>query len=328
MNFTHLSVSANGTLRFDSAERVFALWSLASTHSSMPDQMLAPFWGDLRADNGASVYVQSTASQMVVSWENLREYGQNGGSNLTFQVLLKPDGEILFQYLHLDGTLWATRNVIGLRDTPNRITRASIIQPDDWTVVTNEPSGLVTTQYVDWVENRSLRFDPAEIQLITFAPEGGTVPPDGRIEITLTGDATGLSTGTGSVINQTMLMVTHNGTPPTDTLDVTFTVTNALPPMPMMAALDGDGDGMTDDDERIAGTDPQNDLSFFAPSAEPTAEGMLLSWDGTPDRTYKVYWTDHLMGGWILQRTVTGGTEYLDTEHLGEPVSYYKVTAE
>jgi hypothetical protein len=56
---------------------------------------------------------------------------------------------------------------------------------------------------------------------------------------------------------------------------------------------DGDNDGQNDDEELLAGTDPQNDSSaFIFSTCTPYAGGMALSWPGDTSRTYAVFYSD------------------------------------
>ncbi|MFA6174836.1 MAG: hypothetical protein WC701_14335, partial [Kiritimatiellales bacterium] len=327
-SYTQLCVSVNGALRLDTTGRVFALNNLTSAGSNMPAQLIAPYRGDLVLDENATLKYHSTAERLVVTWENVRQYGQGGGSNLTFQAVLRPSGDITFQYKKLEGAPWAN-TVIGLRDTADRTLAADLRLPGDWSVSTSAVSGVVSTQYVGAVSNRAAQFQPARIQVIGCMPDRGSIAAGGTAEITITGDASSQSIGTNRFSTNATLTITHNAAGSPEPLAVTFTVTNSQETVFVRAAAaadDSDGDGVSDDAERIAGTDPQNAASVFTPAVTRTAGGTVLSWPYAAGRTYTVLYTTNLMSPFVV---LTGGWQTGTFIHATDaPVNYYKITAE
>jgi hypothetical protein len=334
-SYTQLSVSVNGALRLDTTNRVLTLVNLASTSRAMPAQMIAPYWGDLVLDENSTLKYKSTADRFVVTWENVRQYGSGGGSNLTFQTVLTPDGGITFQYKKLEGQYWEN-TTIGLRDTSSRTVRADIRQPGDWSILTNL-YGEAYTQYVGAVSNRIVQFQFAEIQTIRYTPPGGSIPAGSNAVVTIIGDASNQSAGTNSIVTSATLTIAHNASTNRATLAVTFKATNSQEAVFVRAAasvladgsIDSDGDGVSDDQERIAGTDPQNADSVFTPTISRNSSGVYLSWPAPLDglqRNCTIYFTTNLMSLWEYLYTVTNGVTYLDTMHSNVPVIYYKIT--
>jgi hypothetical protein len=334
-SYSQLCVGVNGALRLDTTGRVNALHNLASTNSLMPVQMIAPYWGDLAVDTNATIKYRSTTNQLVITWENIRQYGLGGGSNLTFQVILNPFGDITFQYKKLEGLQWAN-TTIGLRDTTNRTKQTDLRQTGDRIITTNL-YGSVSTQSVNAVSNRAVRFQFAQVQVIRYTPPGGSIPAGSNAVVTITGDASNQQTGTNNLSTNTMLTITHNAAGSPASLAVNFTVTNSQEPIFVHAAasaladgnIDSDGDGISDEQERIAGTDPQNADSVFAPTIGRDPSGAFLSWPSPLDgvqRNYTIYFSTNLMSLWEFLCTVTNGTTYLDATHSSAPVIYYKIT--
>jgi hypothetical protein len=332
---TQLSVSVNGAVQLDTTNRVLTLVNLASASRAMPARMIAPYWGDLILDENSTLKYASATNRFVVTWENVRQYGLGGGSNLTFQTVLTPDGGITFQYKRLEGQYWAN-TTIGLRDTSDRTVRADIRREGDWSIMTNL-YGAAYTQYVGAVSNRAVQFLPGQIQVIGYAPASGSIAAGGAMEITIIGDASNQADGTNSISTNTVLTITHNAPGSPNALAVTFTVTNSQEEVFVRAAasaladgrIDSDGDGISDDQERIAGTDPQNADSVFTPTIERGSAGTFLSWPAPLDgvqRNCTIYFTTNLMSLWEFLYTVTNGTTYLDTEHRSVPAIYYKIT--
>ena len=163
----------------------------------------------------------------------------------------------------------------------------------------------------------------------------GSIPAGSNAAITIIGDASNQTDGPGSISTNTTLTITHNAPGSPSSLAVTFTVTNSAEEgfiraaAPADGSVDSDGDGIADDQERVAGTDPQNAGSVFTPAIGRELSGVSLSWPAPLDgvqRNYTLYFSTNLMSLWEFLYTVTNGTTYLDTMHSGVPVIYYKVT--
>ncbi|MBM3845869.1 MAG: hypothetical protein FJ405_06245, partial [Verrucomicrobia bacterium] len=61
--------------------------------------------------------------------------------------------------------------------------------------------------------------------------------------------------------------------------------------------MDGDGDGMLNRDEYVAGTHPRDPLDWLRLNAQPEVTGMSLWFTGVSNRTYTVQFTDLLESG-------------------------------
>ncbi len=324
-SYTQFSVSVNGALRLDTTGRVVALGRLDSPNSLMPVQMIAPYWGDLVKDENATIKYLSTSEQLVITWENIRQYGIGCGSNLTFQAILKPSGDITFQYKKLEGRGWPN-TTIGLRDTSARIRQADIRQSGDWSVSTSSVSGSVYTQYVDAVSSRAVQFPPAQIQVIGYTPSSGSISAASNAVIIITGDASNQSAGTNSVVTNVTLTISHNASGGPASLSVTFTATNSQESAFVRAAA---SEVFMTDEQKTFGT-----AAFTPVIRHDPAIGTLLSWTPPEDgaqRTYIIYCTSDLtipFDQWTEIATVTRGTSYLDTNEirLAEPVIYYRVS--
>ena len=89
------------------------------SNDSLPDSnknnIIAPFWDDLAPNNGGNVYTyydSSGTGAFVIAWVNVPHF--SSGGPYTFEVLLFPDGNILFQYLDLDEGL-VNSSTIGIQ---------------------------------------------------------------------------------------------------------------------------------------------------------------------------------------------------------------------
>jgi len=67
-----------------------------------PYNLLAPFWDDLKLTDSSAIYFYSNGDSAIISYLNLYHFGSSGGGPYTFQTILTPEGEITFQYFHID----------------------------------------------------------------------------------------------------------------------------------------------------------------------------------------------------------------------------------
>jgi|GEM_PF-3684240 len=97
-----LKIGANGYLTFGSFGKDYTNDPIPNI--STPNDYIAPFWDDLNPNNGGSVYYyhDQANNQFIVEYQNIPTYNSKG--TLTFEVILKPDGNILFQYDQVSGT--------------------------------------------------------------------------------------------------------------------------------------------------------------------------------------------------------------------------------
>jgi hypothetical protein len=95
--FTQFQFCTNGFISFTSSAVLF-------TNAPLPSggvaNLVAPFWDDLDLTGGAAYYLASPR-QLTVQWTNARSIG--GGGPFTFQMILRPNGNIVFQYLRMAG---------------------------------------------------------------------------------------------------------------------------------------------------------------------------------------------------------------------------------
>ncbi|MDF7801518.1 hypothetical protein P4C99_18720 [Pontiellaceae bacterium B1224] len=97
--------------------------------------------------------------------------------------------------------------------------------------------------------------------------------------------------------------------------------TNGIP------TANNDDDSLTDREEFIAGTLP-NDASsqFVVSNAPPSPSGMVINWNAIEGRTYSVKWTDSLTN--VFQTLETGilypQNSYTDTVHSAEGDGFYQ----
>ncbi len=197
-NFTEIRVCSNGWLSFTSTATTYSTGALPN--SSMPENLIAPLMRDLKLTTAGTVHYQQTdADTFVVQFTNAPRYS-NAASLCTFQVVLKRDGTITFYYQRADDP---TTGLVGVQ---NAAKTAGL------TVVHNQ--ALIQP-------NMAIRIQPA---WLSVSPASGTVAVGAVTNVTVTGNATGLSDGT----YQANLVVNSNDSnSPAQNVPVSLVVSNS-----------------------------------------------------------------------------------------------------
>ncbi len=101
--FTQFYLNSNGFLSLSPISgRNFS--NLALPDPSAPGNLLAPFWDDLNfTSGGAAYYWSNDQDTLVVSYVEVPHYGEGG--LYTFQVILRADSSITYQYQSMVGLL-------------------------------------------------------------------------------------------------------------------------------------------------------------------------------------------------------------------------------
>lgn len=108
--YSQFQIGANGVVSFISSTSV-GTGNGALPNTAIPSQSLAPFWDDLNPAAGGEILYHSTAERLVVSWIAVPHY--SGGGPETFQVVIYPDGKIVYQY---QTVALGTSCTVGLQD--------------------------------------------------------------------------------------------------------------------------------------------------------------------------------------------------------------------
>lgn len=92
------------------------------------------------------------------------------------------------------------------------------------------------------------------------------------------------------------------------------------------APTDSDGDGSSDGDEMIAGTDPDNPADRFAAVIEAEESKIALSWNGVAGRLYSIWSTTNLVSGpWIPVATNLPDAPSYYILPGDEPAAFYQL---
>ncbi len=99
--YSSLNLSANGYLTFGPSGGVYTNAPIPTAGD--PNDFIALFWDDLYPPSGGTIYYHGDASRFVVQYQDI--WHINGSGSYTFEVILYPDGRILYQYLTLGGDI-------------------------------------------------------------------------------------------------------------------------------------------------------------------------------------------------------------------------------
>ncbi|MEK7263414.1 MAG: S8 family serine peptidase [Bacteroidota bacterium] len=105
-SYNQLRVFANGFLSFTTTTSYSFNSAVPST--AMPNNCLYGFWDDLNpATAGGEVHYYANDGKFVVQYTNVAR-ANDANSRVTFQIIVNPNGEIMYQYLTLAGVLNST----------------------------------------------------------------------------------------------------------------------------------------------------------------------------------------------------------------------------
>ncbi len=101
-----------------SASKVYVGQQAPIPHVVPPNGVMAAFWEDLDPHNGDGVYYHydELANQFIVQYQEVPAdiYGSYSGGPYTFEIILSPDGTIVYQYYDLDGDV--TEATVGIEN--------------------------------------------------------------------------------------------------------------------------------------------------------------------------------------------------------------------
>ncbi|MEN8006747.1 MAG: choice-of-anchor D domain-containing protein, partial [Candidatus Krumholzibacteriota bacterium] len=171
--FNEFNVCSNGFISFTSTSTSYSNQLLPN--SGAPENLIAPFWDDLRVNTstGANVFYEYDGSRLIVQYHRVPAYYATGEH--TFQVILYPDGTILYQYETMDSTDLQLCTV-GIQNGT---------KDDGLTVAFNTP-------YV--ADGLAVRFQ-AFPEWLTVNPQSGVVPPGGSLPVAANFNAAGMFGG-------------------------------------------------------------------------------------------------------------------------------------
>jgi subtilisin family serine protease len=172
--FDSFRIATNGFVSFTSTKTALTNTTLPNSGSAVPENLLAVFWDDLNFQTYKRAWYYNDGSKLVIQYQDVAKYGDYTHPN-TFEVILYPNGTIVYQYLSMTAT---TKNsaTIGIQNEARN---------DGLQVVYN-------ALYVK--DNLAIRFRPPA-RFLTVSPNGGTVPAGGFLDLNVGFNAAGMFGG-------------------------------------------------------------------------------------------------------------------------------------
>jgi hypothetical protein len=174
--FFGLRVCTNGWLSFTSTATLFDNQPLPNSDPAVPENLLAVLWDDLvYSSQFSSAYYQNDGTKLVVQFNNFARYGDLRPPFFTFEAILYPDGQFVFQYLSLGPVVNSA--TVGIQND---------LRNDGLTVVFD------AAYLHDHLAVQFLRPEPGWIQL---EPHNGTVQPGTCANLLVSLDASSVPPG-------------------------------------------------------------------------------------------------------------------------------------
>jgi hypothetical protein len=173
-SYSAINVGTNGLLSFTSQPTDYT--NTAIPTAAEPNNALYPFWDDLNLTSSGTVHYRNDSGngRFVIQYTNVPPYSGTGTN--TFQILLYPNGDIIFQYLSMTGT--TSSATVGIENA-------------DGTV------GLQVVYNGTYLHNNlATRFYLPDASWISENPSQGRINPNSSQNISVTFNATGLTSGT------------------------------------------------------------------------------------------------------------------------------------
>jgi hypothetical protein len=174
--FTEFQICSNGWLSFTNTQANFSNQALPTANSTVPENLLAVLWDDLVFDPsiGSSAYYHHDGNRLVVQFNDLRRFDEMNPPYYSFEVLLYPNGDIVYQYLSVGND--GESATVGIQNAA---------RDDGFQVVHNGP-------YLH--PNLAVRFTVPAAWL-GFSPADGTVAPGTCQDVDVIMDASSLGAG-------------------------------------------------------------------------------------------------------------------------------------
>jgi len=174
--FSDVYAVTNGWLSFTSTDTEFSNQPLPNSAAAVPENLLAVFWDDLHFRSAVHAHYYNAGSRFIVQYTDVDRFSTLPPSpaHLTFQVILYPNGRIVYQYLTTTAVLDSA--TIGIQNGA---------KSDGLTVAFN-------TAYLH--NNMAIEFTHVP-DWLSVSPTSGTIPAGSRQFITLSMTALGLSDG-------------------------------------------------------------------------------------------------------------------------------------
>lgn len=222
-NKTHFTIQTNGFIYFGDGTELDGTHTNAPLPSStVPFDAIFPLWDDLRIQTHASlpstkIYWESTSpGSMTIQYDQVGFIGQSGARTATFQIVLRSDGSITFNYKHFDFANIAISYTVGFQN----YTGGTALQMSH-NVESGGGTFIPKGTDIDFAVHAW-----APVQFLGFSDSLVTLQPGESISLVVTLDASQRLPGQFS----DTLTITDTHDASTRTIPVLLTVTDTPPP--------------------------------------------------------------------------------------------------
>ncbi|MDD4336844.1 MAG: PKD domain-containing protein, partial [Firmicutes bacterium] len=175
---TEIGIAAPGYLSFDTSALCGFWANKPIADGEPPNDLLAVFWDDLDTLSGAVYYYyDEPGERFIVEYKDVGQWA--GGTSLTFQAILKPNGTIIYQYLSMIGN--PASATVGIENASG---------DDGLQVVCNAP-------YME--DGLAVAFAPVG-PIMRVNSDSGYLVSGGREDVVVTLGSAGASAGTYSLL--------------------------------------------------------------------------------------------------------------------------------
>lgn len=172
--YSSMKVCTNGWITFDPNNTSCAFSNQPLPYATGVRTLVAGFWDDLDFRGTQHARYLTDGTKVIVQWTNVDHHSAVGSADLTFQIILHPNGRIVYQYLTMTGL--TNSATIGIQNYDRN---------DGLTVAFN-------TGYVH--NNMAVAFYPP-VDFLSVTPTSGTIPPGGSADLDVRIDTTYLIGG-------------------------------------------------------------------------------------------------------------------------------------
>ena len=171
--FNSFRICTNGFVSFTSNLTTYTNAAIPNNGAGVPENLLAVFWDDMNFGTTPRTYYYNDGARLIIEYFGAPRYGETVPN--TFEILLYPDGRIVYQYLSMQSTTLNSATV-GIQNAD----RSDGLQ------------AAFNTSYVH--DNLAVQFRPPA-RFLTVTPDSGSVPPGSHMDLTVGFNAAGLFGG-------------------------------------------------------------------------------------------------------------------------------------
>ncbi len=141
----NINVCTNGWLSFTDVQTLYSNTAIPS--ASAPLNGIFPFWDDLYLVTSGTVYYYNDAAnnRFIVEYLNVPHFSTGGP--YTFEIIFKPDGTILYQYLSMDPAS-SNSATVGVQDAAGAVALQVAFNS---TYIHDNLAVLITSDLIPWM---------------------------------------------------------------------------------------------------------------------------------------------------------------------------------